>query len=316
MSATLNGLHHVTSITADPQKNVDFYAGILGLRLVKLTVNFDDPQSYHLYYGDELGRPGSIMTFFAWPGAERGRIGWPQATSTAFSIPAGSVRYWQARLREHQIKVSDAQQVLGDEVITFEDFDGLPLAIVAPAIADLRQPWARSDVPVEHAIRGFHNVTLTVSKPQLTMALLTGELGFKAAGESDERLRFASGSAIPGTFIDVLRRPVGPSGRMGAGVVHHIALRTPDDPQQAEWREQISSRNPSVSPVMDRTYFHSIYFREPSGVLFEIATENPGFAVDEPAEKLGTTLRLPPWIEPARDQLLRVLPPLKLPAVK
>ena len=311
MNPTLLGLHHVTAMCGDPQANIDFYTGKLGLRLVKLTVNFDDPQTYHLYYGDGLGSPGSLITFFAWPGAMRGRRGAGQPTVTAYAAPDASIPFWQERLN-----VGELDDRFGERVLSFEDPDGMKLEIIGTTNGDARQPWDQSSVPVEHGLRGFHSVTLTEKEFASTALLLTETLGFKQTNESGNRRRFAPSVLAPGgvrTYIDVVEDGDARHGTMGVGTVHHIALRTPDDPQQAAWLERITQRGLNVSPVMDRKYFHSIYFREPAGVLFEIATDPPGMTVDEPLEKLGGGLYLPPWLEPHRKELETVLPPVKLP---
>ena len=309
---TIPGIHHVTAITADAQKNVDFYCGVLGLRLVKLTVNFDDPGSYHLYYGDELGRPGTIMTFFAWPGAYRGRVGPPQVTVTSFAVPASSLSYWSNRLKEHGVLESPDR--FDERALTFTDPDGMLLEVVG--VADPKgQPWQAGPVPAEHAIRGFHGVTISEEGYEKTAKVLTDLMGFKPAGSERNRFRYqgsSDGGGIART-IDLLCVPDARHGTMGAGVVHHVAFRTHDDAQQERWQQKISGAGLNVSPVMDRTYFHSIYYREPGGVLFEIATDAPGFTFDEPAEKLGTSLQLPPWLAPQRAAIERAVPPLRLP---
>jgi glyoxalase family protein len=314
MSERISGLHHVTAITADAQKNIDFYSGVLGLRLVKLTVNFDDPGSYHLYYGDELGCPGSIMTFFAWPGAFRGRVGQPQVTHTAFSVPADSISFWQQRLGASGVALAEPAAVFEDPVLRFTDPDGLQLELVATRAADPTTPWTGAAIPEKHAIRGFFGITLSIIGYEATAKLLTAELGFERGPEIQNRFRFQAAAQGPGAIVDLLCTPGGPVGSVGAGAVHHVAFRAKDDAEQAAWRKLLVQSGQNVSPVMDRTYFHSIYFREPAGVLFEIATDNPGFTADEPAASLGTHLKLPRWIEPHRDQLVRALPPLRLPA--
>jgi catechol 2,3-dioxygenase-like lactoylglutathione lyase family enzyme len=311
MNRSISGIHHVTAITANAQANIDFYCGVLGLRLVKLTVNFDDPTSYHLYYGDELGRPGSIMTFFTWPGAPRGRVGHPQVAATAFSVPLESIPYWRQRLEMYKLKIGEPTSVLGHDTLTLADPDGLQLELVASA--DMREPWTRSDVPPQHAIRGLYGVTLSIDGYEKTARLLTSTMGFQRDGDSQNRFRFRAGGG-PGGVVDLLCTPGGRFGALGAGVVHHVAFRTPDDVDQAEWHRMLVQSGYNVSPVMDRAYFHSIYFREPGGVLFEIATDVPGFTVDEPAASLGTQLMLPSWVESARDRLTDLLPPLRLPA--
>jgi glyoxalase family protein len=312
MNASMPGIHHVTAITADAQKNVDFYCGILGLRLVKLTVNFDDPGSYHLYYGDELGSPGTIITFFAWPDAPRGRVGPPQVTATSFSVSEGATNFWTERLKEHGVEARREVTRFGERVLGFADPDGIALEIVATAQPGGR-PRAGGPVPEEQAIRGFHGVTLSEEGYENTARLLTDVMGFRADGSEGNRFRYRAGAGEFAAVVDLLCVPDGRRGSMGAGVVHHVAFRTPDDGQQQAWRAEIVRRGYNVSPVMDRTYFHSIYFREPGGVLFEVATDNPGFTADEVAEQLGTRLLLPPWLEPERPRLEKMLPRLHLP---
>jgi glyoxalase family protein len=313
MLPVLTGLHHVTAITADAQKNIDFYTGLLGLRLVKLTVNFDDPASYHLYYGDELGRPGTIMTFFAWPGAGRGQIGPPQVSSTGFAVPAAAIQYWQSRFNRHEIAANLTKR-FGQQVLEFRDPDGLQLEIVG--VAEPRgTPWQAGPIPVEQAIRGFHGVTISEDGYERTAKLLTETMGFKPHGGEGIRYRYKTnmGDGFAGT-VDILCVPGAHQGEMGAGVVHHVAYRTENDEEQRSWHKQIVKTGLNVSPIIDRNYFHSIYYREPGGVLFEIATNNPGFAVDEPAEQLGTRLMLPPQYQKYRAEIEKVLPPVKLPA--
>jgi glyoxalase family protein len=312
---TLPGIHHITAITADAQKNMDFYCGVLGLRLVKLTVNFDDPGSYHLYYGDELGRPGTIMTFFAWPGAYRGRIGQPQVTASAFSVPLDSIQYWVGRLKEKNVEAKSEDR-FGESVLGFVDPDGMPLEIIG-GVNPKGHAWTAGPVPMDHAIHGFHSASISQEGYENTARLLTDVMGFSLVGNEQNRFRYRAGGGDGfASIIDLLCVPDARHGSMGAGVVHHIAFRTKDDAQQRTWHETIAGESFNVSPVMDRTYFHSIYYREPGSVLFEIATENPGFTVDEPAEKLGTKLMLPPWIESRRAEIERALPGVRLPTYR
>ena len=313
MTPTISGIHHVTAITADAQKNIDFYCGVLGLRLVKLTVNFDDPRSYHLYYGDALGRPGTIMTFFAWPGAYRGKAGPPQVTSTAFAVPKGSLEFWAARLKAQGVATDAPAERLGERSLRFADPDDMALEIVDVADGD-RQPWAADTIPAEHAIRGFQGVTISEEGYESTARVLTEVMGFKAQDNERNRFRYRAlaGDGLA-SIVDLLCVPDARHGSLGAGIVHHVAFRTADDPQQDAWRKQIVNAGLNVSPVMDRTYFHSIYYREPGGVLFEIATDVPGFTVDEAAERLGSRLMLPAQYEPHRAAIERVLPPVRLP---
>jgi glyoxalase family protein len=309
---SIPGIHHVTAITADAQKNIDFYCGVLGLRLVKLTVNFDDPGSYHLYYGDELGRPGTIMTFFAWAGAYRGKIGPPQVTATAFAVPSTAIDYWSKRLKEKGIELQTADR-FGERVLAFTDPDAMPIEIVG--LSDPKaQPWSSGPVTANHAIRGFHGITISEEGYENTAKLLTDIMGFKPAGNEQNRFRYRAGSGEGlASTVDLLCVPDARHGSMGAGVVHHVAFRTKDDAEQSAWHKTLAAAHLNVSPVMDRTYFHSIYYREPGGVLFEIATDNPGFTADQPAAELGKKLMLPSWLESHRADIERVVPPVRLP---
>ena len=314
MTRTIPGIHHVTAITADAQKNIDFYCGVLGLRLVKVTVNFDDPGSYHLYYGDEAGRPGTIMTFFAWPGAPRGRVGPPQVTSTAFAVPSGAIEFWSERLKENHVHVEAAAERMKERFVHFTDPDGVGLDIVEVKEPG-GHPWSAGPVPIAHAIRGFHGVSISEEGYESTARVLTQLMGFEAHGSEDNRYRYRAGSGEGfAATVDLLCMPDARRGGMGTGVVHHIAFRTADDPEQRAWRTAIADAGLNVSPVMDRNYFHSIYYREPGGVLFEIATDSPGFTVDEPVERLGTQLMLPAPLERHRAEIEKAVPPLRLPA--
>ncbi|HET8680039.1 MAG TPA: ring-cleaving dioxygenase [bacterium] len=322
MREQLSGIHHVTAIASDPQANVDFYVGVLGLRLVKRTVNFDDPGTYHLYYGDRAGSPGTIMTFFPWPASPRGKVGTGQVGATAFSIPKDGVAYWQDRLARHNVVVQDSVVRFEERVLPFEDPDGLPLELIA-AEHDPRPGWPDGPVAPLHAIRGFHSVTLLERSGDAcepTTSLLTS-MDFPLLHKDGDRFRYAAGAdadraphaGAPGTLVDVLCRGGLPPGRIAAGTVHHVAWRTLDDAQQLAWRRRIAEMGIGVTDVRDRQYFRSIYFREPGGVLFEIATDPPGFTADESLERLGTELKLPPWLESRRGALERSLPAIRLP---
>jgi glyoxalase family protein len=315
MMKQIQGIHHVTAIARDPQANVDFYAGVLGLRLVKKTVNFDDPGTYHFYYGDETGRPGTIITFFPWPMARRGSHGAGQATATAFSVPEGSLGWWAERLDRLGIaaEAPKVREGFDEEVLTLLDPDGLKLELVARAgVVDDRAPWTGGAVPAAQAIRGFEGVTLTEWNPEITAAVLRDVMGFQAAGEGRDRFRFEAGAGGPGTRVDVLARPDAPRGHVAAGTVHHVAFRVADDPAQVAWHTELTEEGFPVSPVMDRQYFHSIYFRERGGVLFELATDAPGFMTDETVAGLGSSLRLPPWLESDRERIEGILPPVEV----
>ena len=309
MNEQIAGIHHVTAIARDPQANYDFYSGVLGLRLVKKTVNFDDPGTYHFYYGDETGTPGTILTFFPWPMARLGSRGAGQATVTAFSVPEGSLGYWSERLASLGVDAESPHPRFDEEVLTFRDPDGLLLELVARA-GDPRTPWAAGPIPERFAARGFYNVTLSEWNPAVTAELLTGTMGFRLVAEEGGRMRLASGSGGAGSRVDLLATPSAARGVISAGTVHHVAFRAASDTEQLAWQGELAARGLHVTPVQDRQYFHSIYFREPGGVLFEIATDPPGFTLDEPVAELGSGLKLPPWLEPSRERIEAVLPPL------
>jgi glyoxalase family protein len=314
MSKEILGIHHVTAIAGDPQRNLDFYTGVLGLRLVKLTVNYDDPQTYHFYYGDAHGTPGTILTFFPWPHAKKGRQGHGQVTVTAFSVPEPSLEFWAKRLSEHGIEFQGPYSRFQEQVMAFSDTDGLQLELVAgPALSSEKRELT-GPIPVEYAIQGFHSATLAEEGYERTASLLTETLGFRLVQQEGNRFRYAVGRGEPSSIVDVVCMPDSTAGGIGSGTVHHIAWRTADDHQQKEWHHEMTRLGYNVSPVMDRHYFHSIYFREPGGILFEIATDPPGFTVDEPLDELGSKLVLTAWLEPRRGQLERLLPPVKLPA--
>ena len=310
MSAGTSGIHHVTAISGGPQRNVDFYAGVLGTRLVKKTVNFDDPGTYHLYYGDGNAAPGTIMTFFPWEGAPKGRIGSGQVITTSYSIPETSLGFWTQRLVEHGVRFEKPRDRFGDTVLAFEDPDGLRLEIVASS--DTRAGHD-GPTPAEHSIRGFHHAALAVRNAERTIELMTDHLGFRRVDEAENRVRLAAGDGGPGNLVDVMDATDFPRGNRGVGTVHHIAFRVPDEETQLAVREEVDSLGYDVTPVLDRNYFRSIYFREPGGVLFEIATDPPGFAADEDPEHLGEELRLPAWLEARRGEIEEVLTPLRVP---
>ena len=309
------GLHHVTAIASDPQRTLDFYTQLLGLRLVKRTINFDDPGSYHLYFGDDTGSPGSILTFFAWPGAQRGSTGVGETLSVAFSVPTDSVEYWQQHLHSAGIDAIRAADRFGDAVLSFADPDGMKLEIVGHAARQGAKPARDTLIPAEHAIRGFFGVTLAEAGLAQTEQVLSA-MGFGRLAEEESRYRFAAPGDALGSRVDVLVAPHLTQPRTGAGTIHHIAFRNADDASQQEWRAHLSRLKLDVTPVMDRTYFHSVYFREPGGVLFELATDPPGFAIDEPLASLGESLKLPPWLESKRSLIEKHLPALELRRLK
>lgn len=308
----IEGIHHVTAMAGSPQQNVDFYAGILGLRLVKKTVNFDAPDVYHLYYGDETGLPGTIMTFFPFRNIRPGKAGLGQAAVTAFSVPEGSLDYWLKRFAQFGVKHESPQARFDETVVYFEDMDGLGLELVANS-RDERTPFTYGSIPPEHAILGFYSVELWESAYERTESLLANQLGHRFVAESGARRRYSTDAkGKPGRIIDIVWDANKPYGFGGSGAVHHIAFDTPSDEGQLAVREQLLSAGLHATPVLDRQYFRSIYFREPGGVLFEVATTAPGFLYDESREHLGEALKLPPWEEHRRDYIEKLLAPITL----
>ena len=309
MDANIRSLHHVTATVAGAQPDLDFYVGLLGQRLVKKTVNFDNPGVYHFYYGDERGTPGSIMTTFpyAGKGVRRGTKGVGQVTVTSFSAPAASLGFWRTRLADHGVAFFDEGTAFGEEAITFDDPSGLTIRIVGAA-SDARTAWTGADVSAKHAIRGIHSGSLLVRDPAATIALVSAILDGAVIGESDRITRMGINGSAPGQLLEIIRAADEPGAVNGVGTVHHIAFAAADDAQQLAVQAEIRRRGMHVTDVLDRQYFHSIYFREPNGVLFEVATNPPGFAVDEEMSRLGRALKLPPWEEPRRTTIESALP--------
>ena len=313
MSLVTDGIHHVTGIASDPQRNLDFYAGVLGLRLVKRTVNFDDPTTYHFYFGDSDGTPGSILTFFPWPDARRGRQGASQIAVASFAILPSSVGFWIERFIRYHVEFSQPVSRFEDErVIAFKDRDGFMGELVAHASAESRPKWNSSAVPPDHSIRGIYSVTLWQESCDLTGKLLTETLGFRAVREQASIFRYAAAGELA-SIVDLRCVPGLWPGVMGAGTIHHVAFRAPDDKVQLAARDELVQLGYNVTPQIDRDYFRSVYFREPGGVLFEIATDPPGFTIDEPLQSLGQALKLPQWLEPRRFEIEALLPNIRLP---
>ncbi len=307
---TTSGIHHITAISSTPVENLDFYVRVLGLRLVKQTVNFDDPHTYHLYYGDAAGTPGTILTFFPWERMPAGRSGAGMIVATAFSMPREAIDYWGERLDKAGIAVQTESR-LGEPVLRFNDPHGLHLELVGIEDAHASPHWENSPIDRRHAIRGFHSATALVNQLQKTQALLAESMGMALTEQENGRYRFKmDGSRSWGRYLDVVVDPGAPQGRMGTGAVHHIAFRSRSDQEQLIWQANLRRAGYGVTEVRDRNYFKSIYFHEPGGILFEIATDQPGFAVDEPAELLGTSLKLPAQYERMRPQIEAILPPL------
>ncbi|TYL97900.1 ring-cleaving dioxygenase [Bradyrhizobium rifense] len=305
-------IHHVTAIAGDPVKNLRFYTRDLGLRFVKKTVNFDDPSTYHFYYGDETGSPGTILTFFPWTNAEAGRRGIGETRQTAFRVPLRSIGYWTERFTEKGIRYQSLEKRFGESVLPFTDPDGMALALVGITDAENEPGWSNGDIPSEHAIRGFQGVTLLLDSAQKTAAILTDVFGFREIAREGSVIRFAAAGDVKGSVVDIYEAAGALRGHQGRGSVHHIAFRAVDDVQQAQMTEKlIRSHGRHPTEQKDRKYFRSIYFREPGGVLFEIATDVPGFAVDEPVETLGRDLELPNFLEPRRKEIEGVLPALE-----
>ena len=310
-TTAVQGLHHLTVMASDPQRNIDFYSQTLGQRLVKVTVNFDDPGTYHLYYGDLTGKPGTIMTHFPWPGAKRGVRGNGEVVAAAYSAPRQSLAFWQARLGDFGPQESVR---FGDSVLKIADPDGTWVELIFDAEGDVSpvDTWPHSPIPAEHALRGFHSVTAWVGQTAAVADLLVGQLGFSEVGQETgaegQRTRFKGSGQNVGLFVDAVERPGQPRGSFGAGSVHHVALRTRDDAEQAAYLESLTAAGYRPTPVQDRQYFHSIYFREPNGVLFEIATDAPGFPDDEAVEELGQHLKLPEWYEAQRPDIEQQVP--------
>ena len=313
MSQEILGIHHVTAIASDPQKNLNFYSGFLGLRLVKVTVNFDDPETYHFYYGDELGRPGTIMTFFVWSDAPKGRQGTGQVTIVSFAIPQASLGYWIERCIKYGIRYESPEERFGESVLSFKDPDGLILELVATPDLPDSSAWSTSGIPVEHAIRGIHTVMLCEDGYELTAKLLTETMGWSFQQQEGNIFRYQIGTGGTGKIVDVRCAPDFWKGAVAVGTVHHVAWRTRNDEEQEAWRSAIANLGFNVTPVLDRQYFHSVYFQEPGGIIFELATEAPGFTVDEAPAELGTRLMLPPWLEKKRQRIEAILPSLYLP---
>lgn len=310
MLPLINGLHHITAMADNPQKNVDFYAGILGLRLVKKTINFDAPDVYHLYYGNEDGSPGTIMTFFPYAGLHRGRQGKGQLSVTAFSIPANSLGYWTERLKKFNIPFQSPQERFNEGFIYFEDHDGLGIELIATD-KDNRKGFTYGQVDEEHAVKGFHSITLSEDGYEKTAGLLTTYMNHSPISESGNRFRYSASGNI-GDIVDIVCEPERARGLQGSGTIHHVAFSTDNDDTINQMQSRLSNGGVHVTQVLDRQYFHSIYFREPGGVLFEVATNPPGFAIDEEKAHLGEALKLPSWEEHNRSSIESGLSPITL----
>ncbi|BAV06216.1 glyoxalase family protein [Filimonas lacunae] len=310
METTLKGIHHITAIAGDAKKNYDFYTRILGLRLVKKTVNFDDPNTYHFYYGDENGTPGTILTFFPWgSGISKGRRGTHQATEIGYAVPVGSLEFWQKRFEENNVIYNKPAEKFGQKYLTFLDPDGLKLELVETN-EDKRAPWETSEVKAENATRGFHHITITTEKAEPTAYILTKVFGYKLQQQEVNRFRYVTDAVDTANIVDLVEVPGEAAGLTAGGSVHHVAFRVSDEATLMQYREKIVALGLHITEKIDRNYFYSLYFREPGGVLFEIATDNPGFATDETVAELGTGLKLPAQYEAYRGEIEKVLPKL------
>jgi glyoxalase family protein len=312
MSYPIAGLHHVTATVDEAQPDLDFYVERLGLRLVKRTVNFDNHHVYHFYYGDERGTPGTIWTTFPYHGrgVPPGVKGEGQIVATAFSVPAASLSFWKERLADRGVPVRDGEARFGEPAVLISDPSGLDIELIATD-RDRRAPWSGT-IDAPHAVRGLHSVSLVIQSPDPTVRLFTDVLGFTVAGEMRNRIRLAVNGDAPGRAIDIVHGTNAPPARNGLGTVHHVAFAIADADEQVRLREDLVQRGFKVTPLMDRQYFRSIYFREPGGVLLEMATMAPGFTADEPLDALGRALKLPPWEEPHRAAIESGLAPIRV----
>ncbi|MGN6603819.1 MAG: ring-cleaving dioxygenase [Ginsengibacter sp.] len=304
------GLHHITAIAGNAKQNLNFYSKVLGQRFVKKTVNFDDPGTYHFYFGNERGTPGTILTFFPWEGVRRGVNGAGMATGIGYSVPSNSLSFWKDRFDQLNLKKEEISERFGEKVLHFQDPDGLQLDLIESEKTDERKPWLTDEIKNEHATRGFHSVTLTVNKIEPTAKVLTDILGYHLLKQEGNRYRFITDAVDNASIVDLIEAPGLGRGINSAGTNHHVAFRVKDDNILMDFREKVLSHGLDITPKIDRDYFFSLYFREPGGVLFELATDNPGFDRDEPLNELGTHLKLPKQYEPARSEIEKVLPPL------
>lgn len=310
MENQILGLHHITAIAGNAKRNHDFYTQALGLRLVKKTVNFDDPGTYHFYYGDQVGSAGTILTFFPWEGTPKGRTGTGMATEIGYSVPKGSLDFWTDRFNQFNVKQGEKGEKFGELYLPFEDPDGLKINLIESKTADERKPWETADVKADVATKGFHSVVLTLKNIKPTAEILTDIFGYKLLEQDGNRYRFITDAVENAAIVDLIESPGEERGYNAGGTNHHVAFRVKNDQVLMEFREKIAQKGLNITPKIDRDYFFSLYFREPGGVLFELASENPGFAIDEPVDALGSGLRLPKQYEGSRAEIERILPKL------
>ena len=312
----IKGLHHVTAIASDPQRNVDFYRNVLGQRLVKRTVNFDAPDTYHFYFADEIGNPGSVLTFFAWPEMRRGIRGNGETSAVAYNVPVRSLKFWKEHLKRNGVTSHSSEKRFGENVLAFEDPDSMRVELIETDSLPKINFWKEGPIPQEYALHGFHSVTIWLEEVQSTAELLTDQMAYRPLAQEENRHRFVADSDALGHFVDLVEGPEKPRARLGVGSIHHIAFRAPNDAQQLQYQALLRHAGFNVTEVLDRSYFHSIYYRERGGVLFEIATDTPGFAIDEPVDALGEALKLPEWFEPNRTAIEESLIPIELKSIE
>jgi len=310
MTDKIAGIHHITAIAGNAKRNMDFYTRVLGLRMVKRTVNFDDPGTYHFYYGNETGMPGTILTFFPWEGIAGGRAGTGMATDIGYSVSKDSLPFWAERFRELRVSHGAPEERMGEVYLPFRDPDGLNISLVGSNDVDDRKPWSTPEVPPTEATKGFHSVTLTLREMGPTAAVLTDVFGYRLERQEGNRYRFRTDAVPAAAIVDLVEAPKEGRGLNGGGTNHHVAFRVANEEMQMSFREKILSRGLHITPKINRDYFFSVYFREPGGVLFELATDNPGFTVDEPLDQLGMHLKLPVQYESMRKEIERSLPAL------
>lgn len=308
MTNNILGIHHITAIAGNAKRNFDFYTNVLGLRFIKKTVNFDDPYTYHFYFGDEVGSAGTILTFFPWEGVTAGRRGAGMATEIGYSVPEGSLDFWMKRFKQHKVVYSKPSKKFDESYITFFDPDGLKLELIVSKVPDRRIPWETAEVKADVATKGFHNITLTLKNIKATADILTDIFSYKQIEQQANRYRFATQAIENAAIVDLVELPAEKSGMGAGGTVHHVAFRVKDDATQMQVRQLIVEKGIQITPQIDRNYFHSLYFREPGGVLFELATDNPGFMEDESLEDLGKNLKLPAQYEARRMEIESHLP--------
>jgi len=308
MTNKITGIHHITAIAGNAKRNLDFYTRVLGLRMVKRTVNFDDPGTYHFYYGNANGTPGTILTFFPWEGVVSGRTGTGMATEIGYSVSKSSLPFWVDRFRELHVPQSETAERMGEILLPFRDPDGLKISLIGSNDIDDRQPWTTPQVPAADATKGFHSVTLTLREIGPTAEILTDVLGYRQERREGNRYRFRTDAVATAAIVDMVEEPKEGRGLDGGGTNHHVAFRVANEEMQMAFREKILSRGLHITPKINRDYFYSVYFREPGGVLFELATDNPGFTVDEPLDQLGTQLKLPGQYESMRKEIEKSLP--------